>query len=229
MITIATWNVQNHGIRTWEQVVSAVHADIALFQECPDPGANLPDIRWERNDTGKGVAIYTRGLQIDSKPFGKYQGWVQIADVTLRKGVVVRLINIHGRTNVKPSSAFTKLMNDILYDLKPWMHERDHILLGGDLNMSILFRPRDGRFLGRLEDEFGLVNCIKRCFPDEPEPRTIRRLRGGVLCKAYQDDYLFASQTLAKRLTEAKVYDDSAVEEIKSSEHNAVSATFRGL
>lgn len=112
MIRIATWNVAGTGEAAWTYVVSTLPADIILLQECRDPAAYLsanvykqngPCIRWEPNNDkrGKGIAIYTRGLRLDTIPFRHHPGWAQIADVTIGNGPGIRLINVHGEVQEK--------------------------------------------------------------------------------------------------------------------------------
>jgi exonuclease III len=236
MIRIATWNVAGTGKDAWAHVTSALPADIVLLQECRDPAVYLPPdvynhngtfIRWEPNDDsrGKGIAIYTHGLALASAIFQRYPGWAQVADVAMRDGEILRLINIHGE--VKKSYYVTDTLNVILDDLLPLMSHHECLLLGGDLNVSILYgertrNPRHRAFLARLSHGSTLVNCTSRYFP--MEPRTIRG-RGKRQVGPYQDDYLFASQSLASRLVGVEVLDNAEVQRI--SDHNPVIATFR--
>jgi len=205
------------------------------LQECRDPAAYLPGgvytrnspfIHWEPNNDnrGKGIAIYTRGLFLASVPFRHHPGWAQVADVTTRAGEIVRLINIHGE--VKKHYYVTDTLNVILGDLLPLMSCHDCLLLGGDLNVSVLYgertrNPRHKTFLERLTNECALVNCTARYFP--VEPRTIRG-RGKRQIAPYQDDYLFASQPLAGRLLAVEALDDAEVQKV--SDHNPVIANF---
>jgi endonuclease/exonuclease/phosphatase family metal-dependent hydrolase len=105
---------------------------------------------------------------------------------------------------------------------------RNHcLLLGGDLNVSLLYgertrNPRHHAFLERLTHECALVNCTARYFA--VEPRTIRG-RGQRQIAPYQDDYLFASPPLASRLAGVEVLDTPEVQTV--SDHNPVIAIFK--
>jgi exonuclease III len=236
MIRIATWNVAGTGKSAWAYVVSALPADIILLQECRDPavylpadvyGHNSPCIRWEPNsdNRGKGIAIYTRGFLLASVPFQHHPGWAQVADVTMSEGNVIRLINVHGE--VKKHYYVTDTLHAIVNDLLPLMSRNHCLLLGGDLNVSLLYgertrNPRHHAFLERLTHECALVNCTARYFA--MEPRTIRG-RGQRQIAPYQDDYLFASPPLASRLAGVEVLDTPEVQKV--SDHNPVIATFK--
>ena len=236
MIRIPTWNVAGTGKDAWTHVELGLPADIVLLQECRDPAAYLPMdvydhngpfIRWEPNkdSRGKGIAICARGLVLASVPFRHHPGWAQVADVTMRDGEVIRLMNVHGE--VKKNYYVTDTLNVILDDLLPVMSHHECLLLGGDLNVSILYgertrNPRHRAYLARLTHECALVNCTTRYFP--VEPRTIRG-RGKRRVAPYQDDYLFASQALAGRLVGVEVLDDPEVQRV--SDHNPVIATFK--
>lgn len=236
MIRIATWNVAGTGEAAWTYVVSTLPADIILLQECRDPAAYLsadvykqngPCIRWEPNNDnrGKGIAIYTRGLRLDTIPFPHHPGWAQVADVTIGNGPGIRLVNVHGE--VKKNYYITDTLNTIMDDLFPLMPPNTYLLLGGDLNVSLLYgertrNPRHKMFLERLANECALVNCTARYFP--VEPRTIRG-RGQRQIAPYQDDYLFASPPLADRLVKVEVLDNPEIQKI--SDHNPVIAFFQ--
>ena len=236
MIRIATWNVAGTGKGAWAYVVSALPADIILLQECRDPAAYLPAdvyghngpcIRWEPNsdNRGKGIAIYTRSILLASVLFQHHPGWVQVADVTMRDGDVIRLINAHGE--VKKHYYVTDTLHAIVNDLLPLMSRNACLLLGDDLNVSLLYgertrNPRHQAFLERLTHECALVNCTARYFV--VEPRTIRG-RGQRQIAPYQDDYLFASPPLASRLAGVEVLDNPEVQKV--SDHNLVIATFK--
>jgi endonuclease/exonuclease/phosphatase family metal-dependent hydrolase len=143
----------------------------------------------------------------------------------MRDGEVVRLFNVHGE--VKKTYYVTDTLNVILDDLLPMMSRHECLLLGGDLNVSILYgertrNPRHKAFLERLTVACAFVNCTTRYFTVEPQ--TIRK-RGKRQIAPYQDDYLFASQSLASRLAGVEVIDDAEVQKV--SDHNPVVATFK--
>jgi exonuclease III len=215
--------------------MSVLPADIILVQECRDPAIHLPAdvyshnspfIYWEPNsdNRGKGIAIHTRGFLLASVPFQHHPGWAQVADVTMSNSNVIRLINIHGE--VKKHYYVTDTLNVILSDLLPLM-SRNACLLGGELNVSLLYgertrNPRHQAFLERLTHECALVNCTARYFA--VEPRTIRG-RGQRQLAPYQDDYLFVSPPLASRLVGVEVLDNPKVQKV--SDHHPVIATFK--
>jgi len=143
----------------------------------------------------------------------------------MRDGNVIRLINVHGE--VKKHYYVTDTLHTIVNDLLPLMSRNARLLLGGDLNVSLLYgertrNPRHQAFLERLTHEYALVNCTARYFA--VEPRTIRG-RGQRQIAPYQDDYLFASPRLASRLVRVEVLDNPEVQKV--SDHNPVIATFK--
>ena len=142
----------------------------------------------------------------------------------MRDGDVMRLINVHGE--VKKHYYVTDTLHTIVNDLLPLMSCNACLLLGGDLNVSLLYgertkNPRHQAFLERLAHECALVNCTACYFA--VEPRTIRG-RGQRQIAPYQDDYLFASPPLASRLAGVEVLDSPEVQKV--SDHNPVIATF---
>jgi len=138
---------------------------------------------------------------------------------------VIRLINVHGE--VKKHYYVTDTLHTIVNDRLPLMSCNTYLLLGGDLNVSLLYgertrNPRHQAFLERLTHECALVNCTACYFA--VEPRTIRG-RGQRQIAPYQDDYLFASPSLASHLAGVEVLDTLEVQ--KLSDHNPVIATFQ--
>ena len=143
----------------------------------------------------------------------------------MSEGNVIRLINVHGE--VKKHYYVTDTLHVIVNDLLPLMSHNNCVLLGGDLNVSLLYgartrNPRHHAFLDGLTHECALVNCTARYCA--VEPRTIRR-RGQRQITPYQDDYLLASPPLASRLAGVEVLDTPEVQKV--SDHNPVIAAFK--
>ena len=119
-----------------------------------------------------------------------------------------------------------------------------HLLLGGDLNI-LAGRPAQAHLdrhqvvLERLR-AYGLVNCLERSLLERTSPRgglsncpcriagcahtwTFRDGRKRLSAIPYQDDYLFASRRLAKRLVSC---DALPFTEDSPSDHAPIVATF---
>lgn len=97
------------------------------------------------------------------------------------------------------------------------------VILGGDLNASIQLDAKQGDdshriFFQRLED-FGLVDC-QGSFTSE-RPRTLRHAKSDF---PWVNDYIFASESLAKKVVSCQVIE--LPEMLDLSDHNPVVVTF---
>ena len=100
---------------------------------------------------------------------------------------------------------------------------RPRVILGGDLNASIQFDPKQRNnshriFFQRLED-FGLADC-QGAFTNE-RPRTLRHGKSDF---PWVNDYIFASEYLAKKVISRHVIENPEL--LSLSDHNPLVVTF---
>jgi endonuclease/exonuclease/phosphatase family metal-dependent hydrolase len=130
----------------------------------------------------------------------------------------------------------------LLTDLLPLLDSSQgkRLIIGGDLNCSTQLPQPYGRIHRNLFERFevyGLVNLTQAtkdqrpplddCPCEEPSDcghvQTHRHSRSD---KPWQDDYIFASQDLARRVTSCEVVDEGSPSPWEFSDHCPVVATF---
>jgi len=141
-------------------------------------------------------------------------------------------------------------MHTALSEISPIFSDprhKDLVLLGGDFNISTAFKPPDGERSRLVLDRiraYGMVDCLAKWrednnFPrlpgclceDEPCRHTLTRLDPKTKGKDIddrmptQDDYLFASQTLADRLDD--VVEIAPDEWERYSDHRPIIVKFK--
>jgi hypothetical protein len=199
--------------RDWSTVVASTH-----------PIEAITDARRDR--------YYDQEL-----PFGPSRpGTWTAARIDLGK-LKVTAISLYGLMDERSDASVHRSLSEMapLFDHKDY---RKHLLLGGDLNILANPRPNDRarpRHLNVLDriKAYGLVDCLEVKRPRTALPGCpcgkgrgcrhtwTKRVKGKAI--AYQDDYLFASPALAKRLQSCVALpftDDSP------SDHTPIVATF---
>lgn len=175
--------------------------------------------------------------------YGTHPGCVRVAQADLPDGSKLTLISVYGL--IDAGYAVTA-MHRILADLTPLFdderyHSRRknvHVVLGGDLNLSTQFvephRTRH-RLVFECIKAFGLFDCLDRqlgntrpladCPCGAPACRHILTTRPiSAPHKPWQNDYLFASEQLATKLTACYAHDNEAAWAL--SDHCPVVAEF---
>jgi hypothetical protein len=170
-------------------------------------------------------------------PFGPSRpGTWAAARVDLGR-IEVTAISLYGLMDERSDASVHRSLSEMapLFDHKEY---RKYLLLGGDLNILSNPRPSDPALarhrnvLDRIE-AYGMVDCLEATRPRTALPECpcgmgrgcrhtwTKRVKGRAV--AYQDDYLFASPMLAKRLQTCVALpftDDSP------SDHTPIIATF---
>ncbi|MDO8554672.1 MAG: hypothetical protein Q7S22_07735 [Candidatus Micrarchaeota archaeon] len=213
---ILSWNVnRSNGI--WDYLHEKEFSpDIFMFQEYH-----------EKTDNGRSNQIEIIHRSIDGKPaywdtviaarnnkpinyeIENFLGRVTIGKVRLEKEEEVCLVNIHAQ---HVEGYYTKWMNNVLDYLEPFITKnKEHLIIGGDLNMGIFFdklsgRTNNGDLIERMKS-YGL-----NMYP-ETEQQTYRHHRK--LEPKYPDDYLFISK---KWTAKCEVLYDEKID--KLSDHN---------
>lgn len=148
-----------------------------------------------------------------------HPGTVAAADVEIKGHAPLTVVSIYGM--LQQGYSITT-MHRILSDLTPLFDSRRYrrIVLGGDFNCSTQLEPphreRHRNLFERLK-AFGLVDLVAMTADSRPalancpcddDPcrhvQTHRHNRSGV---SWHDDYLFASEVLAEKVTEVRVID----------------------
>ena len=154
------------------------------------------------------------------------------------EGMEVTAISLYGLMDERSDASVHRSLSEMapLFDHKEY---RKYLLLGGDLNILSNPRPTDPTYARHLNvldriKAYGLVDCLETKRPRTALPECpcekgrgcrhtwTKRVKGKAI--AYQDDYLFASPRLAKRLETCVALpftDDSP------SDHTPIVATFR--
>jgi hypothetical protein len=151
-------------------------------------------------------------------------------------GLPITVIALYGLLDEKSDASVHRSLSEFAPIFDHAVYGR-HVLLGGDLNIvanprpNDLDAPRHRAVLTRLE-AYGLVNCVDLAERGEDEPftdcpcgeRPCTRHRRTFLregAAAYQEDYLYASPRLVKRLDRCEVLAFQP-----SSDHAPIRATF---
>jgi len=206
---------------------------VALLQEVCPPERHSAAVYYEGRSArtwGWGTAVLAPGLAIDAVTsvqvgdktlglLGSHPGGLAVAEVDVPEVGLVTCVSMYGVPNQRWEIATVHRM---LSDLSPLLYARRNSLLvmGGDLNCSTqLLTPPRGYHRNLFEriELFGLVDLLRATaldrqeLPDcpcEEEPcqhvQTYRHPRSGV---PWHLDYLYATRTLAERLTACRVVE----------------------
>ncbi len=210
-----TWNIKRNP-EIWDYVQKSINPDICLFQEYSEnvDTERPKDIEIiHRAVEGKpwywDAILATRGLPITNLDFEKYSGRILIAEIRTKRGKLC-IVNIHAQ---EIGGDYTEWTEKVLDEIEPIIFaNKDNLILGGDLNMGLLYDKLDGttsnkELIERIQ-AYGL-----KMYP-ETEQQTYRR--DYKLEPKYPDDYFFVS----KRLDASKfqiLYDEKIGE---LSDHN---------
>lgn len=226
-VRVVTWNIRRKPHeRVWEVLEKGLHPTIALLQETriripQSPCFISRDIGC--NKRGTAILSDLPMKKKDLSHFSCVSGTVVAAELDLGDGKApVTVISIYGLMD--KGYAITKLhhlFSDLTSILKP---ARKRVILGGDFNASLQCdRPpkyQAHRILFDRVKDFGLVDCLAQ-FREFP----VQTWRNpGNPSKPWQLDYLFASESIAKKLMSCDVPADDNVYQF--SDHKPVVAVF---
>ena len=231
-LKIATWNMGHwqyvrKAQASWDYLERVISPEIALVQEAVPPPDRLDSesVLWrEIGGTRKwGSGILVNGFQLHEVQFeNSCLGSVIAGEVLLPDETLLTVISLYGLID-KWGYAITTL-HRILSDLTPLLARKKgklRVVIGGDFNASLQCDEQYGGqshriFFERLQD-FGLVDCL--AIFHQGRVQTLRHPKSEV---PWQNDYIFASEEVAKRLVSCDVVDDPYVYEL--SDHNPVVA-----
>ena len=230
-LKVVSWNM-NHNKkvkeRAWDFLRYKVAPDIALVQECHPPGhlGNGEQFIYPDGVTGTigASGIWSRELSVQRVPLATSLPNALVAcTVTLPNGEAPLLaISMYGTFD--STSHVTPNLHRMISDLHHLLIDKTNkgrIMIGGDWNIDRKYNeinpvkaPLHRLVFERLEDPFyGLVRCNK-------EPlRTIRHRSRF----SYQDDYIYVSKALIRKVS-CEVVDDPVAREL--SDHLPVVAEF---
>jgi exonuclease III len=236
-LKIVSWNMAHWTNRTvaqqaWNYLNTEIAANILLVQESVPPMARQNESCAWREIGGTrrwGSAVLTNALPLTEVHLKKndYPGALTVADVTLPDGSTLFAVSVYGQLDEKGYSITTlhRMLSDLTHLFEGELQKggRPKIILGGDLNASLQCDAKQGNnshriFFQRLED-FGLVDC-QGAFTNE-RPRTLRHTKSDF---PWVNDYIFASENLAKKVVACEVVERP--EMLNLSDHNPVVVTF---
>jgi exonuclease III len=235
-LKIVSWNMghwlhQSVSQKAWEFLEKSIAPDIMLLQEAMPPlDRRTETCLWKeiggRRNWGSGVLTKNLALkEIDIK--NDYPGSLVVTDIILPDGSILVVISMYGLMDEHGYAITTlhRMLSDLthLIDGKFRAGGRPKIILGGDLNASPQWDDKYGTkthriFFDRLE-AFGLVDC--QGIMTEGRPRTLRHSRSTV---PWVNDYIFASESLAKKVISHEIIESSEMNIL--SDHNPVVVTF---
>ena len=235
--------------RAWRFLDEAVRADVVLLQETsPPPGRKCVGYREGGIDRRRawGSCVYAPRMiaaGIDTYAghggtfdlHGTYPGSVAVARIESEDFGPVTLVSVYGRLD---KGWALPTIHHVLSDLTPLLHaeRRRNLILGGDLNVSTQLSSPWRRYQHNAFERielFGLVNVtaaaadgpLANCpCADEPcrHVQTQDHPRSRV---PWQNDYLFATKTLADGLRGCEVVQPRD-EHGALSDHRVVVAHF---
>ncbi len=229
--------------------------DIALLQETIPP-SGVGQVVWKEDGIDKNrpwaSAVVSFGPPIEEirrwrgryhkseKDLqAKYDGTLATAMVELPHQDPIVVVSMYGMLD---DGYATTTVHQQLNDLYPLLDSSQgkRIIIGGDLNCSTQFEPPYGRIHGNLFERFevnGLVNLTQAtrdqrpplddCPCEEgPECGHVQTHRHPKSDKPWQNDYIFAGQYLAQKVTTCEVVDEGSPSPWEFSDHCPVIATF---
>jgi len=231
ILKVVTWNMNHNkkaGERAWDFLRYKVAPDLALVQEAHPPVGLGDDEQFIYPDTVTGAigssGIWSRELPLKHVPLVTSLPNALIACTVALPGDKSPLLVVSMYGTFDATSHVTPNLHRMISDLHHLLIDKAYkggIVIGGDWNVDREFNkinpakaPLHSLAFERLEDPFyGLQRCNK-------EPlRTIRHRSKF----SYQDDYIYVSKALMRKVS-CKVVGDPVTREL--SDHLPVVAEF---
>lgn len=238
-IKIVTWNMAYWSHKSlieeaWDYFLNEIDAHFYFFQEAR-PSKKIQDNKkhlvWNEIGSNRpwGSGIYSKKYELSEEIIKTdFKGVFSIANTSVEDKRLI-LISLYGLMESKGATKGYSITNlhRILSDLTGIFNghiggKRD-IILGGDLNASVQLDPMQKNnshkiFFDRLED-FSLVDCFKLSNKQFP----VQTLRHHTSKVEWQNDYLFISKKISKKLINCEIIDNDKVR--RYSDHNPVIIT----
>ncbi len=253
MLKVATWNLNRGGERSWRYLEEHIVPDVALVQQAVVP-TGMDRVVHRQGGIGNGrdwgSAVVSYGpdlvpithIEISSTRIDLLRTWpgtVAIAEVHAAGIAPFTVVSVYGLLD---AGYEITTVHRILSDLTPLLdgEQGRRIVVGGDLNCSTQCDPPDRQRHVNLFERvsgLGLVDLLERTrhertplpdcpCDDAPECGHVETHRHELYTKPRQDDYLFASPTLADKLTACHVVDSGDPDPWSLSGHCPVIAEF---
>ena len=223
---VASWNLgywqhQKYHNEAWEYLRDVIRPDIALLQETVIPTlAEDESVIFSQIRKPWGTAVYAKGIRLDKLPTTVNPPRVAAATLDLTvDGAPIYVVSIHAP--VIDGRVFPQLSN--IFEEVQRLVETHPSIVGGDLNTARLAEKvwpgyGHGPFFEKLE-RGPFTDCHRQFEPTEIQ--TFFR-RGSL--HPFQDDHLFTTTSLAKRLTSCRAINDAITQRV--SDHIPLVATF---
>ncbi|OLE76350.1 hypothetical protein AUG19_03135 [archaeon 13_1_20CM_2_54_9] len=240
---------------SWRWLRETIRPDIALLQETIPPSGVGPVI-WKEDGIDRkrpwSSAVASFGLPI--REVRKWKGNAHTKEKDLRRTfpgtVIAGLVEVPYDAPIAVASLYglidqgyaSTTVHRQLSDLNPLLDspQGKRLIVGGDLNCSTQLDPPYRNIHRNLFERFevhGLVNLTHATRDRRPQlegcpceeiqgcghVQTHRHSRSG---KPWQDDYIFASEELARRLNSCEVIDQGSPGPWEFSDHCPIVATF---
>jgi endonuclease/exonuclease/phosphatase family metal-dependent hydrolase len=184
-----------------------------------------------------GSAIYLKQGASSELPFpADLRGWVvgaEVSDLAWNPASpgLLRIFSIHTPTGTP--RGYAGEVNAILDAIAPLATGHD-VIIGGDFNITVSVRhsseerrntSEEEAIHGRLQGEFGLINCWQTLHPDQPLSQTFRRYFNDDP-QPFHIDGLFVPSAWRPFLKSCEVSNDPTWRGEMNSDHFPMMATF---
>ncbi len=224
----------------WTRVLRALRADVVFGQECRPPEESWGErfrpgrrdsLLWRSvHERHWGSGLFVRGARLRGVDVPQFEGWVvggEVHDAGWSERPV-RLFSVHTPVGER---GYLRTTHEILDRLAGLRRGAD-LVLGGDFNVVIGYRPRDGRplrrsrreLLDRLSAEFDLISCWEAAHPERPLAQTLRWTANPTT--PYHCDGIFVPRAWLGRLAACRIVRGSRWDAL--SDHSPVVAELLG-
>ena len=229
---MAHWSHRNVAAKAWDFLDHEIDADITLLQEsCPPKERQKEFCVWHEIDKKRigGSGVLTKKHPITEIHLDKNEnfGALTVAEVSIPNKPKLVVVSMYGEFDKHKYTITTlhRMLSDLTHLLDGYLQERGKptVILGGDLNATPQWDDEYGTkthriFFQRLE-AFGLVDCHGTFTKDRP--RTLRHNRSKI---PWVNDFMFASEKLAKKIVSHQVIEHEEMKPL--SDHNPLVVTF---
>lgn len=247
-MNVATYNLHfgGKGRRHWGEIITRLDPELLFVQESYAPIEHLPPLLYgtghqrsvwsaverQAGEITWGSGVYTKSYRPTMLTVPGYEGWVvgaEINDFRFLDGPPRRLrtFSLHAPTG---RGAYATVVQAILDQLSILRGDGD-LVIAGDFNLTVSPRhvseqrttsPADLKIQGRLQDEFGLVNCWRQCNAESPLAQTLRWSNQPDV--PFHCDGIFVPSRWAERLRTCTVLTGAPWTDL--SDHHPVVAEF---
>lgn len=231
---MAYWSHKALLEETWDYFLNEIDADFFFFQEAK-PSKKIQDDKkhlvWNEIGGNRpwGSGIYSKKFELSEETIKTgFKGVFSIANTIIddRKLTLISLYGLMESNGATKGYAITNLhrmLSDLTCIFNSRIDGKRNIILGGDLNASVQLDPIQKNnshkiFFDRLED-FNLSDCFKLSNKQFPV-QTLRHHKSKI---KWQNDYLFISKTISKKLIKCEIIDNDKIR--RYSDHNPVIIT----